>query len=147
MAYVATAIRDIRFPEARTALWAHNAHISKKQLFTGFKDMGAFLYEAAGVSCKSVGLIAFQAEIDWPKVGCGPTVSAKQGSVEWLLWDLGERYLLVDLDFPGASEPLFEPGVTYDINWGNFQIPADNYDALVYMNFAARMIPVNRPPC
>jgi hypothetical protein len=30
---------------------------------------------------------------------------------------LGKRYLLVDLDFPDATTPLVETGVTYDINW------------------------------
>lgn len=147
MAYVAEAIRRIRFPEAKTALWAHNGHIAKGDLSPGVPVMGVHLEDALGADYKTVGLIAYEGFVDWPGVGCGLNATAVEGSVEWLLRELGEPYLLVDLAFPGGDPPFLEPGRVYDLSWGGNFIPSEHFDGLLYMEEAEKMAPLGWPPC
>lgn len=148
MAYVAEAIRRIRFPEARTALWAHNGHVAKDQFIIGGADvMGVFLERRFGKRYKSIALIAHEGLIDWPAVGCGVWGTASAGSVEELLRQIGKRYLLVDLRFPGTQDKFLTPGRVYQINWNVFIVPRRHFDGLVYMKRAEKMRPLAWEPC
>ena len=146
MAYVAEHIRRLRFPEARTAIWAHNAHISR-QNWGGLRVMGRHLKKAFKRDYKTIALVAYEAETEWPWVNCGAYETATEGSVEWFLRELGEPYLLVDLSFPDAKPPYFKKGRKYDHNWGVVVVPRKLYHGVVYMEFAPRMEPLLWEPC
>lgn len=147
MAYVAEAIREIRFPEARTALWAHNAHVSKGRFLPSARSMGAFLKSSFKKRYKSIALIAYEASIDWPGFHCGKYQTAIEGSVEALLHDLGRRFLLVDLRFKGTKDKFLQKKRRYDINWGAILVPRKHFDALFYMQQTEKMIPLSWPAC
>ena len=147
MAYVAEAIRAIRFPDARTALWAHNGHIAKDRFIANARVMGDFLERSLGRRYRSVALVAYEGRIDWVGVGCGSWRRATAASVEGRLHELGKRYLLVDLRFRGTDDKFLEPGAVYDLNWGSFIVPRRHFDALVYLEVAEKMRPVGRAPC
>ncbi len=146
MAYVAAEIRRLRFPEARTALWAHNGHIAKGRIF-GPDVMGGFLKKAFKRKYRVIGLVAYQTSIDWPGVGCGLWSTASDHSVEGRLRALGEPYLLVDLKFPGGNPPFLEPGRKYEINSGWQIVPKKRFDALFYLENAEKMRPLAWTPC
>lgn len=109
--------RKIRFPDARTAVWAHNFRLARGKA-NGIETMGLHLKRAFKRKYKAIGLIAFEASIDWVGVGCGLFATAEPGSVEDLLRQLGEPLLLVDLAFPGGDPPFLRKGRKYDFNWG-----------------------------
>ena len=146
MAYLAAAIREIRFPEARTALWAHNAHIAKGRMF-GPRVMGGHLKKAFKRKYRVIGLVAHQASIDWRGVGCGLWSTASDESVEGLLRALGEPFLLVDLKFPGGKPPFLKPGRKYEINSIWNIAPKRRFDALFYLENAEKMRPLAWPSC
>ncbi|MDH3253987.1 MAG: erythromycin esterase family protein, partial [Acidobacteriota bacterium] len=132
MAYIAQKIRELRFPEAKTALWAHNGHISMGgDYIPGVDTMGTFLKRDLGDAYEPIGLVSYQANIDWPGVGCGPLDPSLPSSVEGRLREFGEEFLFVDLDFPGADEPLLDPGALFYLNRGRM-VPRAEFRALVY---------------
>ena len=147
MAYIAAKIRELRFPEAKTALWAHNAHIAMGGGFVpGVDTMGVFLERSFGKRYQPIGLVALQSSIDWPGVGCGPLDPSLTVSVERRLSQLGEEFLFVDLDFPGTDEPFLEPGATYYLNQSQM-VPREEFRALIYMETAEKMVPLAWAPC
>lgn len=148
MAYLFRAIRDLRYRNLRTAIWAHNFHIAEDAAnsFWSNRTMGTPLREAFGDGYITFALIAQAAEIDWLGVGCGPTGFADRGSVEGLLHGLGYEYLLVDLRFPGAQEPFLAPGSRYQLN-GTAMVPRQQFDGLIYLERSRRMEPLAWSPC
>jgi erythromycin esterase-like protein len=148
MAYMVEAIRELEFPdEPRTVVWAHNVHLSKagSEYYLG-STMGTFLNGTLGDSYVALGLAAYSVSIDWYGVGCGPAFVRYDGSVERILHDLGNDYLLVDLDSPGGSTPLLQPNAPYRI--GNLMmVPRRQFDGLVYMRYARPMTPLAWPVC
>ncbi|HEX7182955.1 MAG TPA: erythromycin esterase family protein [Thermoanaerobaculia bacterium] len=148
MAYLFRAIRDLRYRNLRTAVWAHNFHIAEDAAhsFWSNRTMGTPLREAFGNGYVTLALIARTAEIDWIGVGCGPTATAAAGSVEDLLHGLGHDYLLVDLSFPRVQEPFFIPGRTYRLN-GTFMVPRQQFDGVIYLDHSRKMDPLTWPSC
>lgn len=146
MAYAFQAIRGLRFPKARVAVWAHNSHISKapRPGDNGI-PMGMHLASALGKSYINLGLAAHDVSIDWPGIGCGP-VDLLGNSIEQLLQDLGHGDLLVDLDVPGVQPPLLSPGTF--VRLGNrLMVPRDHFDGLLYLEVSPRMVPLRWAPC
>jgi erythromycin esterase-like protein len=146
MAYAFQAIRRLRFPKAKVAVWAHNSHISKapRPGDNGI-PMGMHLASALGKSYVNLGLAAHEVSIDWPGIGCGP-VDLLGNSIEQILHDLGQGDLLVDLDFPGGQPPLLSPGTF--INLGNRRmVPRDHFDGLLYLEASPGMVPLRWAPC
>ena len=146
MAYVAEHIRRIRFPDARTVVWAHNYHIARGRIL-GDKVMGLHLKQAFKRKYKAIGIVALEAATDWPGVGCGSFATAEEGSVEELLSRLGEAYLLVDLSFPGGDPPYLAPGRRFNLNWGWSVVPKQRYNGLVYLESAEKMRPLAWRSC
>lgn len=148
MAYVLQTIRRLRYPNQKTIVWAHNAHIGKDIPYTYYaKNMGAYLRESLGAKYAAVALVSSQAEIDWPGVGCGPTLSLYgPNAVETLLHNLGTDFALVDLSFPGTSQPFLQPGVTYALG-GGAMVPRDQFNAVVYLGHSRKMSPLRWPSC
>jgi erythromycin esterase len=146
MAYAFQAIRNLRFPKAKVAVWAHNSHISKapRPGDNGI-PMGMHLASALGKGYVNLGLAAFDVAIDWPAVGCGP-VELSPNSIEQILHDLGRGDLLVDLDFPGGRPPLLAPDTL--IRLGNrHMVPRQHFDGLLYLEVSPAMRPLDWPPC
>ena len=91
---------------------------------------------------------AWEVAIDWPAVGCGPQ-PLRPGpfpAVESLLHRFGEDALLVDLRFPGTSEPLLEPGGLYGVGEAPM-VPARAFDGLVYLDRSRKMTPLAWASC
>lgn len=147
MAYIAQEIRALRFPRAKTALWAHNAHLAAGgKYLPETLDMGYFLHEDLGSRYEAIGLVALESEIDWPGVGCGPAKVALNGSLEDFLSGFNEPYLLVDLDFRGAVEPPLDSAAPWEVD-GRRLVPREEFRALLYLERAEKMIPVHWRPC
>ncbi len=149
MAYIFLAIRNLRFPGIKTVVWAHNFHIEKSHSETRRASaMGSFLADALGDDYVSLALIAYHVEIDWYGLGCGTVETAiPEDSVEHLLSELGEPYLFVDLDFPGAISPFLESGQEYWISWLEHTVVRDQWDGLFYLVYSPPMVPLAWEPC
>ena len=134
MAYVAQALRDIRFPHARTMLWAHNAHMAKNGSTNAYVDvdMGTYLTQDLGdQKYVAIAQIARDLYLDWPALGlCG------QFPVETDQWIEGYFNALVPdggvLANLHAQPPFLIPGATYTLA-SVPMVPADHFDALVYL--------------
>lgn len=145
MAFVLRAMQSLRLPKnTKLATWAHNFHISKAPMEdpNGLATtMGTYLAEALGSRYFAVGFISSAAAYDQPG-RCG-TIRAAAGSLEARLHDLGEDSLLVDT---AVGSPILDPGSSLVVSGFNL-VPQDHYDALVYLDESARMVPLGRPPC
>lgn len=146
MAFVAEAIREIRFPDKKTAIWAHNFHIAKGRVI-GRETMGLFLKKAFKRKYRTIGIVSREASLDWLGVHCGPWATATPGSVEDLLSQFGEAALLVDLSFPGGKPPFLRKGRVYDINFAWRLIPKHRFNGLIYLDSAEKMRPLAWPAC
>lgn len=146
MATLFQGIRALRFPKAKVALWAHNAHIARDPTAFGFTNMGSFLAAELGGKYSVVGLVSHEANIDWRGVGCGPSSLPGPDSVEQILHDVGEETLLVDLRFPDAEDPLLVPGRIYELNRQRM-VPAQAFDGLVFLDRSRKMAPLAWPSC
>ena len=147
MAYALRAIRDLRHPGARTAVWAHNVHLAKNSR-EGYRyeSMGTYLDRALGPAYAVIGLVSLETSIDWNQVGCGRVDGFSTSSVEALLSGFGHDHLLVDLDFPGGKPPFLQPGKRYLLTETRV-VPARHYDALLYLETSPKMTPLAWPPC
>jgi erythromycin esterase-like protein len=147
MAYVAQAIRDLRFPHARTALWAHNTHIAKNGVaYIGAAQMGAFLTAELGHQFRSIGLVARETYIDWIYIDrCGLSfIPVGPGSVEHFFSGLGPGAgVLADLT---AHPPFLTPGAAYRVG-GAPMVPAEQFDALIHLDVSPMMTPTSWVPC
>ena len=91
-----------------------------------------------------IGLLAFDVAINWPEVGVGPLdPPTAPDNIEVMLHDLGHDYLLLDLDFPGTSNPWLEPGRTYRIGTPasgiDMLVPRQHYRGLFYLETSPMM--------
>lgn len=148
MAAAFRAIRSLRAPGAKTALWAHNLHIGKgRDPVTGApRMMGGYLKQALGRTYVSLALIAHEISIDWINVLCGQVPQELGNSVEQRLHDLGVETLLVDLDFPGGRPPLLIPGRQYRL--GDIPlVPRQQFDGLFYLEVSPQMNPLELSEC
>ncbi len=149
MAYVARAIHDIRFPRARTALWAHNGHLAKNVDATDYVavEMGTLLAQALKKNYVAIGLVAHETSIDWPIAagGCGVAdLSAGDGSIEQVLHGLGgSAGVLADLT---ARPPLLEPGANYTVG-SAAMVPVEQFNGILYLEESPKMHPLAWASC
>jgi erythromycin esterase-like protein len=148
MAYTLLAIRSLRFPQAKTAVWAHNFHLARDfRTADGPVSMGTYLDQALGSSYVNLALAAFEVSIDWPAIGCGPIAPPPSlGSTERKLHSLDEDYLLVDLRFPGGDPPFLHPDYAYPLG-GDLMIPHQQFNGILYLNRSPKMTPLTWPSC
>jgi erythromycin esterase-like protein len=147
MAYAFQALRAMRFPRAKIAVWAHNSHISRAvHPSNGGRVMGMYLAESLKGNYVNLSLASYRTAIDWLSLGCGPIDVQLDGSVEAPLHDLGHAALLVDLDFRGTSEPYLPPGEYF---LGSRRMdPRAHYDGILYLEDSPKMTPTGwRPSC
>lgn len=149
MAHAFGALRDLRHPNVKTAIWAHNFHIAKdvESSTWNVKTMGAYLRETFGKSYAALALISNVTEIDWPTVGCGERPFPRTDrTVEKMLHDLGHETLLIDLDFPGGKPPFLAPGEDYRMSEAGMT-PAAQFDGAVFLERSRKMDPLSWSSC
>ncbi len=144
MAYAFGVLRGLRFPKARTIVWAHNFHLARGTI-AETQPMGSYLARSLKKSYVNIALVAHEVDIDWIGIGCGPAASPSEGSVEELLHALGEPTLLVDLAFPGTRHPYIPPG---ERDLGDYPVnPSQLYNGVLYLEVSPRMTPLAWPSC
>ena len=150
MATVLQRIRKLLVGSQKTAVWAHNFHIGKggfelEEL--GYTVMGDWLSQDMGHRYAALALAAAHVEVEWPWIFlCGP-VDVIPDSAEARLQQLGEPYLLVDLDFHGtnpAHPPFLDPEEPILIGYDGY-IPREHFDGLVYLENSPSMTPFWTP--
>lgn len=140
MAYSFQTLRALKFPKAKTAIWAANVHVARSpRLRSGERPMGGYLAAALGRNYVSFGLVAYEAELDLPG-DCGPAPLATP-SIEEQLHRLGEDYLLVDM----KRDNYLRRG-TYT-TWVFRFTPHRDHDYIFYLDRSERMQPFGWPPC
>jgi len=148
MAYLAQAVRDLRFPQARAALWAHNGHIAKDGAAAYFgTDMGTHLAADLGNKYQAIGFGAHDTFVDWvPAHRCGSfPFPVGPGSLENLFHGLGPGAgVLADLN---AHPPFLAPGATYTFGGSGAMVPADHFDVAIYLEVSPAMHPLAWAPC
>ncbi len=150
MAYVARAIHDLRFPRARTALWAHNGHLAKNVDATDYVwvEMGTLLAKALKKKYAVIGLVAYETSIDWPIAagGCGPAdLGTGAGSIEQLFHDLGADAAGVLADLTARPRPI-EPGAAYTVG-SAAMVPVEQFNALLFLEVSRKMHPLAWSSC
>jgi erythromycin esterase-like protein len=140
MAYAFQTLRAMKFPKARTMIWAANVHVARSpRLPNGERPMGSYLAAALGRNYVSFGLAAHETEIDVPR-DCGPTPLASP-SIEEQLFRLGEDYLLVDM-----ARDTYLRRIVYTMPMFRFR-PHRDFDGLFYLERSERMHPFRWAPC
>jgi len=151
MAYVAQAIRGLRFPNERVAIWGHNGHVMHDAIpYVGIPGMGNYLSEELGNHYVAVALTASEVYVDWVPAGyCGLkgglTVPGSL-QVEDVLRHPGEEALLVDLDPRGSHPSSLDPNAVYGLADGAFVLKG-GFDALFYLRTTPAMHPLAWAPC
>lgn len=150
------AIRDIRFPHAKVALWAHNGHIATNGVNLLFDDelggiptMGDYLKTALGHKYVTIGLTGYNLSANWLGANfCGVFQLLGPNAVETILHNVGPDFLLLDLTPRGNGQPtLLDSNTTYSITESRQVIVRDTFDALVYMEDSPAMHALGFAPC
>jgi erythromycin esterase len=136
MAQILLRIRALRYPGLKTAVWAHNGHISKLGSPGEWENMGSALEAALADDYFTLALTGFNVEINWPGQMAPPP--PLPDSVEAMLHAFGRPYLLVDLTFPGTTMPFLMPNTSYDVA-GQLDVPTTQYNGLLYLDHSPPM--------
>ena len=154
MAYVAQAIHSLRFPHARTALWAHNSHVAKggDASTVRFNSMGTFLDADLGLQYTNFALASFQTSIDWfiegEPGGCDSFLPFVPRPIETYLMNRGQgSALLADLRAQGGHAPFLEEGARYGIGGLRNLILGNHFDAILFLPHSPGMTPHAWVPC
>ncbi len=145
--------RALRFPTAKTIVWAHNYHLRKQGAAVtgpaaiGAVTMGTRLAAALAADYVPIALVAYEVAIDWPGVGCGPQPPADgNDSVESTLEALGVGDLLVDFAHPGVP-PALTLGEQVGEGWYERSNLVEQYAGLVFLHSSPAMTPLAWPAC
>lgn len=141
MAHVFQTLRGMRFPGARTAIWAANVHIARNPLPNGEIPMGSYLARALLFDYVSLAIVAYETEVDFsPTDDCGLR-DRVSGSVEDKLGKLGKELLFVD-----TTRSRYLKRGTYVM--AEYRVrPHLDYDGILWLKHSARMHPILFPPC
>jgi hypothetical protein len=154
MAYVAQAIHSLRFPHARTILWAHNSHVAKgaSASTVRFHSMGTVLDAELGSQYTNFALASFRTSIDWfiegEPGGCDSFLPFVPNPIETYLMNRGQgSTLLADLRAQGGHAPFLQEGVRYGI--GNLRnlILGDHFDGILFLPHSPGMTPLAWVSC
>lgn len=154
MAYSLLAIHALRFPHAKTALWAANGHLWRDSITasdlpgTDLPALGDLLDAALGRRYVVIGQVALESYADWPAARyCGFVDLLLADPVEEAFHQVGEEFLLVDLAPRGNHPGLLPPDATYSVQRSDPIVPAHHLDALVYQEVSPAMHPLAWAPC
>jgi hypothetical protein len=148
MAYVVQAIRELRFPHARTALWAHNGHLAKKVGASNYEgvEMGTLLADQLKSKYAVIGLVARETNVDWIFLGlCGllEDFPVGPGSIEDVFHNLGPGAgVLAELK---KNPPFLQPG-PYLVG-AVTMVPSEQFDAILYLDVSPKMHPLLWASC
>jgi erythromycin esterase-like protein len=144
MATVFQSLRELLVGQAKTAIWAHNSHLSTTSaLGSPLVPTGVHLRAELGHQYAAVALVSSELAVGGPGIGCGPRPTYPE-SVEWHLSALGETALLVDLDANGTNQshpPYLDPAEPRLVGY-SWYVPGTAYDALVYLAQSPAMTPL-----
>jgi len=154
MAYNVRAIHDLRFPYAKTAIWAANGHVMWQtgEALHGLDSLGNHLHSELGSDYAAVLMSAFDVQAHWGALGlCGHVDFADFSNpeiadpIETTLYNLGAGPLLVRMD-RSRPHPAFLD-VPHSI--GDFwpTLLSDSFSALVYLDVSPGMHPIGMPSC
>lgn len=113
-------------PDARIAIWAHNAHISRSQSRTSSsRPMGAFLKDSLADDFRSFGFVCFEGEFTAKK---GPQyfpaiLKPEPGTLEYLLEQLNEPQFILNLKKCAKKKHTHYNGSTNKYSEQSEQIP------------------------
>jgi erythromycin esterase-like protein len=137
-------IRKLKVGAAKTAIWAHNSHISKQSRLTlGVTTMGTFLEKTLRHNYVNIALTSVRPSINWQALGRCGLVPPNNDSLERRLETLNLDYAIVDFDFPGATEP-FIPDTNMWIGQRP-NAPRRQYDGAIYLEESPMMTPLRWP--
>ena len=146
MAYAFLKLRELRFPKAKTMIWAANSHVSESVQANGAHPMGMHLAKALGRDYVSFALAAaYVTEIDFLSFGCGP-VERIAGSADERLNGLGPDTLLVDFAFPGTRRPYLPTKGLLHIGHEEFELKR-HFNGMFWMRHSPKMHPLLWPDC
>jgi erythromycin esterase-like protein len=150
------AIRDLRFPHAKVALWSHNAHIATNGINLLFDEepggtasMGDYLRTALGHKYVTIGATGYNLAANWPAANfCGVFQLLGPNALESVLHNVGQDFLLLDLTPRCNGQSTFlAPNITYSVRESRQVIPSDTFDALVFMEDSPAMHALGFAPC
>ena len=146
MAYAFQALRELRFPDEKIVIWAHNHHIARHstEYYNGYTVMGTLLAEQLGSDYVPIALTSHEAWVDFSFIYCGPDDPAGENAVERRLHELGEGYLLVDLAIAPGLPPFLAPGSSHELSH-SAMVPNRHFDGIVYLDYSRRMTPLFLP--
>lgn len=144
MAYTFNTLRNMRYPKAKTMIWAANSHVSRTVLPNRARPLGSFLARSLGRNYVTFGLTSYATEIDYPQYGCG-LIDLRPNSAEEKFHELGEEALLIDLAFPGTKKPFLPRGI-YNVGPEPHD-PHRNWNGMFYLAHSPKMNPLNWPNC
>jgi erythromycin esterase-like protein len=140
MAYAFLNLRALRYPGAKTVVWAANSHIARDVLPNGARPMGSHLAAALRRDYVNFAIAAYDTEIDLLPAGCG-AVERPPGAVEERLDEVGPETLLVDF----ARSPFLPRGL-YPMATEQVE-PHRHYTGMIWMRHSAKMHPLRWRPC
>jgi erythromycin esterase len=121
----------------RTAIWAHNFHVSRRLPTDPMLSMGTHLSDALGSDYVPVGLIGYNVETNSQFMQQTPPIPVEPDAVELILHRLGRPYLLVDLSQP-VGDSLLVPGTDYLVG-GTPIDPYRQFQALFFLDHSPPM--------
>jgi hypothetical protein len=142
-------ISERLYPDRKTVLWAHNAHLVRNSTaLTGGLGLGGAtmtgtrLAEQIGPDYVAIGLVGYDIDLTWFTPYDAPPAQGRR-AVEHLLHTLGEDYLLVNLSPEG--ETSFPPGEVFDLGHPvqgiEAMVPGEQFDALMFADESPGMTP------
>lgn len=142
MAYAFRALRAMRFPKAKTVLWAANSHVARSPLPDTRRPIGSHLAAWLGRNYVTFALAAYDT-YGYLNDDCRFLPVA--GAAEEKMSTLGEDALLVDLAFPGTRRPFLPPG-RYPMGVDVVDLPR-NFNGLIYLKSSDEMDSTLWGPC
>ena len=132
MAFALSRLHELRCPDAQTAVWAHNMHLTRAHhRIRGGRSMGTFLAEKLGDEYRCIGLIGRVVETNWnQEIDEARKPVTDPRAIETMLASFEQPYLLYDLD----CGDLLDPGETCVLNSWEDVVPSEQFDALLFVD-------------
>ncbi|MEO1270577.1 MAG: erythromycin esterase family protein [Myxococcota bacterium] len=144
MAYVFERMLELRYPNTKTVIWAHNFHIARSYETVigglgGIRDMGSWLTETYGDDYLPIALTGYEVEVNWPSVAEGlleplPT----EDSTEGRLHTLGQPFLFVNLE--RSDFTFLTPDERYELGISRERmVPREQFGGIFYLDRSPMM--------
>lgn len=154
------ALNKLYWKNKRIIVWAHNQHVERSGLSDQqpmnptrkpFRNMGQFLSERLGEDYKTIGLLAFQLELNWPSVNATCAVGGRgvfKRPAELKLRMLDKPYLIVDTTaMRNDRNAFFAADKLYSFSQDSYGPITQEYDGLIYLQNSQAMTQVMEPAC